>query len=100
MNAVDAGDTLEVAVGPGHTGPHVTEVLSVDISTGTPTTPPPSSYRVPTSGGPSSDLAVEETGTVKWYNLEQGFGFIAREGGGKDVFVHISALETIRAPGP
>ncbi len=33
------------------------------------------------------------TGTVKWYNPQKGYGFIAPDEGGKDVFVHATALE-------
>lgn len=33
------------------------------------------------------------SGTVKWFNTTKGYGFIAPENGGKDIFVHISAVE-------
>jgi CspA family cold shock protein len=61
IGAVQPGETLEVRVGPGHKGPHVTEVLSVDSSTAAPVAPRRSSFREATSNGSS----VEMTGTVK-----------------------------------
>jgi cold shock protein len=91
--AVQPGETLEIRVSPGQKGPQVTEILSVDSSTAT----PPSARRAAFPGAgarPTYEAAsVEETGTVKWFNAQKGFGFIVREGGGKDAFVHASVLE-------
>ena len=94
--AVQPGDTLEVRVAAGQRGPQVTEVLNVDTSTGGVAPPPrPGGGFRPSGGGDRQPLGptVQETGTVKWYNSLKGFGFIVRDGGGKDVFVHASALQ-------
>ena len=97
--SVPPGATLEVRAGPGPKGPQVTEILSVDLSTAAqeqPRRPRPERPSYP----PAADrVTVEELGTVKWYNANKGFGFIAADRGGKDIFVHASALERSRIMG-
>jgi CspA family cold shock protein len=91
------GSKMRVATAQGPKGRQVARVVSVDESTAT-----EAPRRPPREGGGGGggfgrgprDLssAVEMSGTVKWFNTDKGFGFIAPEGGGKDVFIHISVL--------
>jgi cold shock CspA family protein len=69
----------------------VTEVLSIDSSTATQELAQRARPERPAPGRPGQPL-VQETGTVKFYNAAKGYGFIGPDRGGKDVFVHASAL--------
>jgi CspA family cold shock protein len=92
-DAVAPGTRLRVRVGQGQRGPQVTEVLevgNVEESSARPRIP---RAAAPTSGSTEIGGGEEVRGTVKWYNAEKGFGFVARNDGGKDVFVHATVLE-------
>ena len=91
VEALQPGETLELRLAPGQRGPQVTEIISVDSSTALPTS---GRARFALSNDRSAaDASVDETGTVKWYSSVKGFGFIVRDQGGKDIFVHASVLQ-------
>lgn len=82
------GASVSCEVGAGAKGPLVTSVLNIDNSTAT------AASSVGGAGferrAPRPPTTVE--GTVKWFEPEKGYGFVSPDGGGKDVFIHITAL--------
>lgn len=87
------GATLAVRAGPGPKGLQVTELLSVDTTTAVQEPPRRPRPERPVYHPSVNRPTVEERGTVKWYNALKGFGFVGPDQGGKDIFVHASALE-------
>jgi CspA family cold shock protein len=82
---VREGASITCEVSAGAKGPLVTNVLSIDNSTAV----------APGNGldrRPPQRPATVMEGAVKWFEAEKGYGFISPDGGGKDVFIHITAL--------
>ena len=82
---VREGSLITCEVSAGAKGPLVTQVLHIDASTAVPPRSDGIERQVPR---PSTSLE----GAVKWFEPEKGYGFISPDGGGKDVFIHITAL--------
>lgn len=85
---VSEGTRLKVTVEQSPKGQQVAQVLEI----GDPIAKTPAHVRSPGESTVGTDAQVASEGTVKWYNSEKGFGFIAPDNGEKDVFVHATAL--------
>lgn len=83
LTQVAEGATLVVDLGAGQRGPQVVTVHEVDATTAV--------ARAPRREERGPTQTVE--GVVKFFSAEKGFGFVACDEGGKDVFVHVKALE-------
>ncbi|MBV9523867.1 MAG: cold shock domain-containing protein [Alphaproteobacteria bacterium] len=78
---VREGASITCEVGAGAKGPLVTAVLNIDSSTA-----------VEAGAHRMGRAAMVIDGAVKWFEPEKGYGFIAPDGGGKDIFIHVTAL--------
>jgi CspA family cold shock protein len=90
---VQEGASITCEVGAGAKGPLVTSVINIDLSTAV----------APGMGGERRARSASTLeGAVKWFEPDKGYGFIAPDSGGKDIFIHITALRRsgIEALGP
>ena len=84
---VPEGASITCEVGAGAKGPLVMAVLNIDTST---------AGHSGDRRGPRQATTLE--GAVKWFEPDKGYGFIAPDGGGKDIFIHVTALRRSGVP--
>ena len=88
-SSVPDGAHIKVRIGQGQKGPEVTQVIEVN---GDAARSGSSAERRPAAPSQVVSQTKEGIGTVKMYKADKGFGFVGQDGGGKDVFVHATAL--------
>jgi len=89
-SSVPEGAHIKVRIGQGQKGLEVTEVIEVKVNAARSGS---SAERRPAAASQVVGQTTESMGTVKMYKADKGFGFVGQDGGGKDVFVHATALE-------
>ena len=90
LQQIAEGTKLLVQIGNGPKGRQILQIVSVLGQAEIPASAP-AQHHAAAASGPTEDM----TGVVKWFKPEKGFGFVAPDDGGKDVFVHKSLVSRL-----